>query len=50
MAVAIKDDERVLASLNVVLLSRAVSLADAVRRYVPPLQAAAEIVAALKQQ
>jgi IclR family mhp operon transcriptional activator len=51
VAVAIKDDERVLASLNVVFLSRAVSLADAVRRYVPPLRESAEqIVAALKRE
>ena len=51
VAVAISVDERVLASLNVVFLSRAVSLADATRRYVPELQKAAiEIAAALKQE
>ncbi|HEX8788107.1 MAG TPA: transcriptional regulator, partial [Telluria sp.] len=51
VAVAVRDEERVYASLNVVFLSRAVSLADAVRRYVPPLQeAAAEIVAALGEK
>lgn len=51
VAVAVMDDDRVYASLNVVFLSRAVSLADAVRRYVPPLQeAAAEIVAALRKE
>jgi IclR family mhp operon transcriptional activator len=48
VAVAIVSHERVLASLNVVFLSRAVSLADASRRFVPELQkAAAEMVAAL---
>jgi IclR family mhp operon transcriptional activator len=48
VAVAIVSHERVLASLNVVFLSRALSLADATRRYVPELQkAAAEMVAAL---
>jgi IclR family mhp operon transcriptional activator len=51
VAVAIRDDERVYASLNVVFLSRAVSLADAIRRYVPPLQESAEkIVAALREK
>ncbi|MBN3751494.1 DNA-binding transcriptional regulator [Paraburkholderia sp. Tr-20389] len=48
VAVAIVADDRVLASLNIVFLSRAVSLADATRRYVPELQkAAADMVAAL---
>lgn len=41
VAVAIVFEERVLASLNVVFLSRAVSLAEAKRRYVPELQTAA---------
>ncbi|NML32420.1 DNA-binding transcriptional regulator [Paraburkholderia antibiotica] len=41
VAVAIVFEERVLASLNVVFLSRAVSLAEAKRRYVPELQIAA---------
>lgn len=51
VAVAIKDEQRVLASLNVVFLSRAVSLADAVHRYVPALRESAEqIVAALRQE
>ncbi len=51
VAVAISADERVIASLNVVFLSRAVSLADAARRYVPELQKTAmEIAAALKQE
>ena len=51
VAVAIGADERVLASLNVVFLSRAVSLTDATRRYVPELQkAAAEIAAALSRE
>ncbi|KVW04530.1 transcriptional regulator [Burkholderia cepacia] len=49
VAVAISADERVIASLNIVFLSRAVSLADATRRYVPELQkTATEIAAALK--
>ena len=49
VAVAIVSRQRVLASLNVVFLSRAVSLAEAKRRYVPELQkAAAEMVAALE--
>jgi IclR family mhp operon transcriptional activator len=43
--------ERVLASLNVVFLSRAVTLAEAKRRYVPELQSAVrEMVAALESQ
>ncbi|KEZ05512.1 transcriptional regulator [Burkholderia sp. MSh2] len=51
VAVAISADERVIASLNIVFLSRAVSLADATRRYVPELQkTATEIAAALKQK
>jgi IclR family mhp operon transcriptional activator len=51
VAVAIRADERVLASLNVVFLSRAVSLVDATRRYVPELQRAAkEIAEALGQE
>ncbi|ACC73646.1 transcriptional regulator, IclR family [Paraburkholderia phymatum STM815] len=51
VAVAISADDRVLASLNVVFLSRAVGLADATRRYVPELQKAAkEIATALKQE
>jgi IclR family mhp operon transcriptional activator len=41
VAVAIVFEERVLASLNVVFLTRAVSLAEAKRRYVPELQRAA---------
>jgi IclR family mhp operon transcriptional activator len=41
VAVAIVFEERVLASLNVVFLTRAVSLAEAKRRYVPELQTAA---------
>jgi IclR family transcriptional regulator, mhp operon transcriptional activator len=41
VAVAIVSQERVLASLNVVFLSRAVTLAEAKRRYVPELQTAA---------
>ena len=45
VAVAIVSHERVRASLNVVFLSRAVSLADATRRYVPELQKAAEEMA-----
>ncbi|MFM0593790.1 DNA-binding transcriptional regulator [Paraburkholderia dilworthii] len=49
VAVAIVSRERVLASLNVVFLSRAVTLAEATRRYVPELQlAASEMVAALE--
>lgn len=49
VAVAISADERVIASLNIVFLSRAVSLADTTRRYVPELQkTATEIAAALK--
>lgn len=42
VAVAIMSQERVLASLNVVFLSRAVTLAEAKRRYVPELQIAAQ--------
>jgi len=41
VAVAISADERVIASVNVVFLSRGVSLEDATRRYVPELQKAA---------
>nr|WP_218900974.1 DNA-binding transcriptional regulator [Paraburkholderia bryophila] len=49
VAVAIVSRERVLASLNVVFLSRAVTLAEATRRYVPELRlAASEMVAALE--
>ncbi|MEM5382716.1 hypothetical protein VSR68_03810 [Paraburkholderia phymatum] len=48
VAVAIVSHERVPASLSVVFLSLALSLADATRRYVPESQkAAAEMVAAL---
>lgn len=51
VAVAISADERVIASLNVIFLSRAVRLEDAVRRYVPELQKAAlDIADALKQE
>lgn len=51
VAVSISADERVIASLNVVFLSRAVSLADATRRYVPELQkAASDIAEALRQE
>jgi len=51
VAVAIVSQERVLASLNVVFLSRAVTLADAKRRYVPELQSAArEMVEALEAE
>lgn len=51
VAVAISADERVIASLNVVFLSRAVSLEDATRRYVPELQKAAlDIAEALRQE
>jgi IclR family mhp operon transcriptional activator len=51
VAVAIQFEERVLASLNVVFLSRAVSLAEAKRRYVPELQTAArEMVEELAAQ
>jgi IclR family mhp operon transcriptional activator len=51
VAVAIVSRERVLASLNVVFLSRAVTLAEAKRRYVPELQTAVrEMVAALESQ
>ncbi|MFM0504577.1 DNA-binding transcriptional regulator [Paraburkholderia caffeinilytica] len=42
VAVAVVAQERVLASLNVVFLSRAVTLAEAKVRYVPELQNAAE--------
>jgi IclR family transcriptional regulator, mhp operon transcriptional activator len=41
VAVALVSGQRVLASLNVVFLSRAVTLAEATRRYVPELQSAA---------
>lgn len=48
VAIAVMSRERVIASLNVVFLSRAVTLAEAKRRYVPELQAAVgEMVAAL---
>ena len=51
VAVAIVSRERVLGSLNVVFLSRAVSLAEAKRRYVPDLQTAVrEMVAAFESQ
>lgn len=51
VAVAISADERVIASLNVIFLSRAVRLEDAVHRYVPELQKAAlDIAEALKQE
>lgn len=51
VAVAISADERVIASLNVVFLSRAVSLEDAARRYVPELQKAAlDIAEALRKE
>lgn len=46
VAVAVQSQERVLASLNVVFLSRAVTLAEATRRYVPELQTAAQEMAA----
>lgn len=42
VAVAIVSQERVLASLNVVFLSRGVTLAEAHRRFVPELQSAAQ--------
>jgi IclR family mhp operon transcriptional activator len=51
VAVAIVSRERVLGSLNVVFLSRAVTLAEAKRRYVPELQIAVrEMVAELESQ
>ncbi|MEW9582414.1 DNA-binding transcriptional regulator [Paraburkholderia sp. DGU8] len=51
VAVAIVSHERVLASLNVVFLSRAVTLAEANRRFVPHLQRAAqEMVEALDSE
>ncbi|RKP49702.1 DNA-binding transcriptional regulator [Pararobbsia silviterrae] len=51
IAVALHSNGRVLASLNIVFLARAVSLAEAKRRYVPELQQAAiEIVAALEAE
>ncbi|SOE97262.1 transcriptional regulator, IclR family [Burkholderia sp. D7] len=51
VAVAIVLHERVLGSLNVVFLSRAVTHAEAKRRYVPELQTAVrEMVAALESQ
>jgi IclR family transcriptional regulator, mhp operon transcriptional activator len=42
LAVAIKAHERVLASLNVVYLEQAINPAEAVRRFLPELQRAAE--------
>lgn len=51
VAVPIVSRQRVLASLNVVFLWRAVNLAEATRRYVPELQnAAAEMVATLEAE
>jgi IclR family mhp operon transcriptional activator len=51
VAVAIVSHQRVLASLNVVFLSRAVTLAEANRRFVPHLQSAAqEMVEALDSE
>jgi IclR family mhp operon transcriptional activator len=51
VAVPIVSRERVLASLNVVFLSRAVTLAEAKRRYVPELKRAAdEMVTALEAE
>jgi IclR family mhp operon transcriptional activator len=51
VAVSIVSRERVLACLNVVFLSRAVTLAEAKRRYVPELKIAAdEMVAALEAE
>lgn len=48
VAVAIPSEGRVLASLNVIYLDQAVSPAEAVRRFVPPLHdAAAQIAAAI---
>ena len=44
VAVAIRLEERVLASLNIVFLARAVSLKEATRRYVPELAKAAESI------
>jgi IclR family mhp operon transcriptional activator len=44
VAVAIRSEERVLASLNIVFLARAVSLKEATRRYVPELVKAAESI------
>jgi IclR family mhp operon transcriptional activator len=41
VAVAIMSEQRVLASLNMVFLSRAVTLAEPKRRFVPELQTAA---------
>jgi IclR family transcriptional regulator, mhp operon transcriptional activator len=42
VAVAVVSQQRVLASLNIVFLARAVSLKEAIRRYVPELQKAAQ--------
>lgn len=42
VAVAVTSGERVLASLNVVFLSQAITLAEATRRFVPELQRAAQ--------
>ena len=51
VAVAIVSEQRVLASLNAVFLSRAVTLAEAKRRYVPELQTAArEMVEGLEAE
>ncbi|MFM0038426.1 DNA-binding transcriptional regulator [Paraburkholderia strydomiana] len=51
VAVAIVSEQRVLASLNVVFLSRAVTLAEAKRRFVPELQTAArEMIEGLEAQ
>jgi IclR family mhp operon transcriptional activator len=51
VAVAIVYEQRVLASLNVVFLSRAVTLAEAKRRFVPELQTAArEMVEGLEAE
>lgn len=47
VAVAVESQGRVLASLNVVFLSRAVTLAEAKLRYVPELQKAAEEMVAV---
>lgn len=50
VAVAVASQGRVLASLNVIYLDQAVSPAEAVRRFVPPLQeAAAQMAAAVAQ-
>jgi IclR family transcriptional regulator, mhp operon transcriptional activator len=42
LAVAVTSGERVLASLNVIFLSQAITLAEATRRFVPELQRAAQ--------